>query len=227
MAPKNRAQAGAGARKGKTSRRPVRPKVGQGVPILPIVVASIVGLLAIGMIVWIIYLGRPQPSTNPSVAGIPCDQLEHSQVHYHTGLQIVYNGQVTDLPANAGIQTDSAGNEKCLYWLHVHQADRNVIHIEAPAAHTFTLGQFFAVWNQWSQANGDGARKLDATHVATFTAGPDQKIVTYVDHGDGKGPQIYSGDPSSITLENHEVITIEITPPDVNPPPTFTFPSGL
>jgi len=28
-------------------------------------------------------------------------------------------------------------------------------------------------------------------------------------------------------LKSHEVITIEITPPDVNPPPSFTFPSGL
>jgi hypothetical protein len=228
MAPKSRAQAGAGSRKGKTARRAVRPKSGSGVPILPIVVGSILAALAIAMIVWIIYLGRPTaPSTTPTVAGIPCDHLEHSQVHYHAGLQIIYKGVVTDLPANTGIQTDSAGNVTCYYWLHVHQASPNVIHIESPATKTYTLGQFFAVWNSWSQANGQGPRKLDATHVASITLGSGDKVVTYIDLGDGKGPQVYTGDPSAIVLKSHEVVTIEITPPDVNPPPSFTFPSGL
>jgi hypothetical protein len=228
MAPKSRAQAGAGSRKGKTARRAVRPKSGSGVPILPIVVGSILAVLAIAMVVWIIYLGRPQgPSTTPTVAGIPCDHLEHTQVHYHAALQIIYKGVVTDLPANTGIETDSAGNVTCYYWLHVHQASPNVIHIESPASNTFTLGQFFAVWNSWSQANGQGPRKLDATHVASIALGPGDKVVTYIDLGDGKGPQVYTGDPSSIVLKSHEVISVEITPPDVSPPPSFTFPSGL
>jgi hypothetical protein len=227
VASKSRSQAGTGSRKGKSTRRPVRPKSGAGVPLLPIVVGSILGLLAIAMIVWIIYLGRPQTTQTPTVAGIPCDHLEHTQVHYHAALQIVYNGVVTQLPANTGIETDSAGNVTCYYWLHVHQASPNVIHIESPASDTFTLGQFFAVWNQWSVAHGDGARKLDSTHVASFTVTSGQKIVTYIDLGDGKGSQVYSGDPSSIALKSHEVITIEISPPDVNPPPAFTFPSGL
>jgi hypothetical protein len=227
VASKSRSQAGTGSRKGKSTRRPVRPKSGAGVPLLPIVVGSILGLLAIAMIVWIIYLGRPQTTQTPTVAGIPCDHLEHTQVHYHAALQIVYNGVITQLPANTGIETDSAGNVTCYYWLHVHQASPNVIHIESPASDTFTLGQFFAVWNQWSVAHGDGARKLDSTHVASFTVTSGQKIVTYIDLGDGKGAQVYSGDPSSIPLKSHEVITIEISPPDVNPPPAFTFPSGL
>jgi hypothetical protein len=192
-------------------------------PLLPIVVGSILALLAIGMIVWIIYLGRPQAPQNPTVAGIPCDQLEHTQVHYHAALQIIYNGVVTDLPTNTGIQQDSSGNITCYYWLHVHQQDPNVIHIESPASNVFTVGQFFAVWNQWSVANGQGPRKLDASHVASFVVQPNQKIVTYIDLDDGKGPQVYNGDPSSIPLKSHETITIEITPPDVNPPPTINW----
>ena len=192
-------------------------------PILPIVVGSILAVLAIGMIVWIIYLGRPQPSANPTVAGIPCDQLEHTQVHYHTALQIIYNGVVTDIPANTGIEQDSSGNTTCYYWLHVHPANPNVIHIESPASSTFTLGQFFAVWNSYSVQHGDGTRKLDATHVATFTVGPSQKIVTYVDLDDGKGPQVYNGDPSAIPLKSHETITIVISPPDVSPVPTIDW----
>ena len=227
MASKSRSQAGAGARKGKASRRPIRPKSGTGVPILPIVVGTILAALTIAMIVWIIYLGRPQPSTTPTVAGIPCDHLEHTQVHYHAALQIMYNGVVTQIPANTGIELGSTGNVTCYYWLHVHGNSPNVIHIESPASQTFTLGQFFAVWNTYSVGHGLGPRKLTSTQVATFTLQPGQKIVTYIDLGDGKGAQVYNGDPSAIPLKSHEVITIEISPPDTNPPPSFTFPSGL
>lgn len=224
MASKSRAKAAAG--KGKAGRRtPIRPRSGTGVPLLPVVVGSILGLLAIGMIIAIVYYGRPAPGT-PSVAGIPCDHLEHSQVHYHAALQIVYNGNVVNLPDNAGIQMDSTGaNVSCYYWLHVHAQNKNVIHIESPASQTFTVGQFFDVLNSWSQANGRPAQKLDATHVSTFTIGPDQKIVTYVDLGDGKGAQVHEGDPRAIQLKSHAVVTIEITPPTVTPPPSFDWQS--
>src|ERR1700752_1158453 len=56
LASRSRPQAGAGSRKGKASRRPIRPKSGTGVPLLPIVVASILGVLLIAMIGWVIYL---------------------------------------------------------------------------------------------------------------------------------------------------------------------------
>lgn len=194
---------------------------------MPIVAGVIVVLAAIVMIFFIVKLAQPQASQNPTVAGIPCDQLEHTQVHYHAALQIVYHGTLTNLPANTGIQTDAAGNVTCYYWLHVHQQDANVIHIESPASQTFTLGQFFSVWNQWSTANGGPSERLDATHVATFNVLSSDKIVVYVDLGDGKGPQVYEGDPRNIVLKSHEVITIEVTPPQVNPPPSFTFPAGL
>src|SRR2546421_2802925 len=226
MASKSRAKGAAGS--GKSGRRPqVKSKRGSGVPLLPVVVGAILGVLVIAMIGAIIYFGRPQPGPQ-TVSGIPCDHLEHSQVHYHAALQIVYNGNVVNLPDNAGIQTDSTGpNVTCYYWLHVHAANKNVIHSDSPRRDTFTVGQFFDVMNAWSQANGKPAQKLDATHVSTFTIAPDQKIVTYVDLGDGKGAQLYDGDPRKIQLKSHEVITIEITPPDVKPPPSFTFPSGL
>ena len=194
-------------------------------PLLPVVVGSILGLLVIVMIGAIIYFNRPQPGPS-AVAGIPCDHLEHSQVHYHTGVQIVYHGVVTNIRDNTGIQGDPNA-PTCYYWLHVHSADKNIIHIESPASQTFTLGQFFDVANAWSNANGFGSVKLDPTHVATFTLQPEDKIVVYIDLGDGKGAQPYSGDPRAIVLKSHEVITIEITPPDVSPPPAFTFPSGL
>jgi hypothetical protein len=227
MAPKSRAKAAAGTGKGKAGRRPpVRSKRAE-VPVLPIVVGAIVGVLVIAMIAAIVYFGRPA-ATPQAVSGIKCDQLEHTQVHYHAALQIMYQGNTVNMPDNLGIQTDSTGaNVTCYYWLHVHASQKNIIHIESPASDTFTLGQFFDVWNTWSQANGHAAQKLDSKHVSTFTLGPQDKLTVYIDLGDGKGAQPYAGDPRSIVLKSHEVITVEITPPDVNPPPSFTFPSGL
>jgi hypothetical protein len=227
MAPKNRSRTSSPALRGKSGRRQlVRPKSGSGVPLLPIVVGSILAVLAIAMVAMIVYLNRPGPAPE-TVSGIPCDQLEHTQVHYHSALQIVYQDHVVNLPDNAGIQMDSAGNVSCYYWLHVHAQDKNIIHIESPASQTFTVGQFFDVWNAWSQANGRGPEKLDSTHVSSFTIGPNDKVVTYIDLQDGKGPQVYSGDPRAITLKSHEVITIAINPSATFKPPAFTFPSGL
>jgi len=45
--------------------------------------------------------------------------------------------------------------------------------------------------------------------------------------GDGKGAAPFTGNPRAIVLEVHEVITLEITPPSVNPPPRFTWPPGF
>jgi len=229
MAPKNRSQTATsyGAGKGKGGRRQaIRPKSGSGVPLLPIVVGGILGVLAIAMVVMIIYLNRPAPSPQ-AVAGIPCDQLEHTQVHYHAALQIDYKGVVTNLKDNTGIQRDATGNVSCFYWLHVHAESKNIIHVESPASQTFTLGQFFDVSNAWSQANGYGPQKLDSTHVATFTLGPGDTMKVYIDLGDGKGPTVYTGDPRAIALKSHEVITIAIDPPDGFKPPAFNFPAGL
>ena len=196
-------------------------------PVLPIVVGCILGVLTIAMIALIVINQKPS-QLSPSVSGIPCDQLQHSQVHYHAALQIVYQGAVRNLKDDIGIQMDSTGTAvKCYYWLHVHAADKNIIHIESPATKVFTLGQFMDVWNAWSKANGGDPQRLDATHVSTFTLTGDEQIKVFIDLGDGKGAQPYTGDPRKIPLKSHEVITIEITPPDVTPPPAFTFPSGL
>ena len=215
--------------KGKASRRQVRPKPGSGVPLLPVVAGVVVAVLTIALVATIVWLQRPQASTTPTVAGIPCDHLEHSTAHYHTALQIMYQGQVVNLRDNTGIQTDSAGNQTCLYWLHVHTGQKNVIHIEAPSDQVFTLGQFFDVANQWSNTNGYGPMKLDSAHVATFNLAPGDKIVTYIDLQDGKGPKVFDGDPRTIQLKSHEVVTIEIVPAGgtASTPPSFTFPTGL
>ncbi len=223
MATKTKAPVRAGAGKGGR-RPPVRVKKGNDVPLLPIVVAAILVAFVIGLFIY--YLANNK-STAPTVAaGVPCDQLEHSQVHYHAALQIVYQGNVLPIPANIGISGDPAA-PSCFYWLHVHAANPDVIHIESPANQVFTLGQFFSVWSTWSKAQGGSNEPLDATHVSTLTLTADEKLVVYIDLQDGKGAQVYTGDPKSIPLKPHEVITLEITPPAVTPPPSFTFTSGL
>jgi hypothetical protein len=206
-------------------RPPVKPTRGRDIPLLPIAVGGILLALMIGFIVYVLANNKPTPGP-ATTAGIPCDSLEHTQVHYHAALQIMYQGSVVNLPDNAGIMTDSSGNTTCFYWLHVHANDKNVIHIESPASQTFTLGQFISVWANWAKLNGDAVPSLDATHVTTIALTSGQTLVTYIDLQDGKGPQLFTGDPKSIVLKSHEVITLEITPPLVAKPPAFTFPSG-
>lgn len=159
--------------------------------------------------------------TPASAAGIPCDHLELTQVHYHAALQILYQGKFTPIPANIGRQGNPSA-PVCFYWLHVDQANQDVIHIESPAGRTFTLGDFFSVWSVW----GSSTQPLDTTHVWSFTLTPDQKLVVYVDANDGKGPQLFTGDPKTIVLKAHEVITIEISPPTASPPPVFDWMSA-
>jgi hypothetical protein len=224
---RTKAAAGAAKVKSKSNRRSpvnVRVKKGSDLPILPIAVGAILVALAIGLGVYgYLNSGSGKPV---QAAGIPCDQLEHTQVHYHAALQILYHGNLAPLEGGIGI-SGSETTPTCFYWLHVHSANQNVIHVESPVGQTFTLGQFFTVWNTWSVAKGGPSQPLNTTHVSTFTLTASDKLVVYVDSGDGKGPQLFTGDPKQIVLQNHKVISIEITPPTVAPPPTFTWPSGL
>jgi hypothetical protein len=209
----------------KSSGRRLPPKVKSGpdIPMLPVVVGAILVVLAISFFIY--YFANNKSSTPPSAAGIPCDQLEHTQTHYHAAVQIINLGVLHPIPPNIGIVTDSSGTSvTCYYWLHVHTANTDVIHIESPANDTFNLGQFFAVWSTW----GHQAQPLDATHVsASFSLKPDETLVVYVDANDGKGPQVYTGDPAKIVLKAHEVISLEITNA-ANPatkPPAFNWSS--
>jgi hypothetical protein len=213
----------AGAKAGRRASVKVRPT--RDIPVLPIAVAGVLVALAIGIIIYAVVNNKS--SAPPAVGGIPCDHLEQTQVHYHAAIQIIYQSNVTHIPASIGIQGDPTTATGCYYWLHVHSANPDVIHIESPATRTFTLGNFFSIWNSWASANGLPAARLDATHVANFTLTSDQKLVVYVDANDGKGPQLFTGDPKTIELKPHEVIWLEISPPTVSPPPPFTFTTGL
>jgi hypothetical protein len=157
----------------------------------------------------------------PAAAGIPCEGSEHTQVHFHLVLQILDRGTLVPLPPGTGI-IGSPFSPTCWYWLHVHPGTQDVIHIEAPNGHTFTLGDFFSVWSAWSGTN----QALDVAHVSTLTVGAGQELLAFVDAADGKGALPFTGDPKSIVLTPHQVITLEISPP-TTAPPVFKWPAGL
>src|SRR5258708_13078227 len=97
MATKTKAPVRAGA--GKGSRRPpVRVKKGNDVPLLPIAVAAILVAFVIGLFIY--YLANNK-STAPTVpAGVPCDHLHHSQVHYHPAPPIPSHATPLPIPPN-------------------------------------------------------------------------------------------------------------------------------
>lgn len=197
-----------------SGRRPgPPPRKTQRLPVLPIATGLV--LLAIVVVIAIAYRQATVNTTSvgATISGITCDTGEHvagGDHHYHAHLEILYQGNEITVPAQTGIPADAV--TPCIYWLHTHDST-GVIHIEVPAAkdHGFTLGQFFDIWGQ----------KLSPTQVGTFKADASNQIKIWVDG------QPYTGNPRNIVLKAHEQIVIEVGPPFVDPPPTFTFPSGL
>ena len=181
---------------------------------LPIAVGLV--LLAVMVVVVIAYRATTTNTTavGASIDGVSCDTGEHisttSDHHYHAHVEILYQGQEVSIPGQTGIPVNAV--QSCFYWLHTHDTS-GVIHIEAPANKDkgFTLGQFFDIWGQ----------KLSPTQVTTFKISDAQPLKMWVNG------QPYTGDPRSIVLHNHDQIVLEIGPTLVDPPPAYTFPSGL
>jgi hypothetical protein len=160
--------------------------------------------------------GSPAPTSAAPTGPIPCDQLEHTQVHYHIVLRIFNQGNPVAIPTGLG-RTAS-----CFFWLHMHTGEPGLIHVESPNDRIFTLGDFFTVWGEWSGQ----PQPLDSTHVSSITLTADQRLLVYVDRADGAGPVAFPGDPKAIVLRSHEIITLVISPPAVNPAGS-PFPSGF
>jgi hypothetical protein len=151
-----------------------------------------------------------------SASAVPCDGLEHTQVHYHAAIQILNQGQAVTIPTAVG------RTSHCYYWLHMHTGEPGIIHVESPSAREFTLGDFFRVWAAWS----GGPERLDSRHVSSLTLSEAEKLVVFI-APDGGAPRAFAGDPASIVLKEREVVTLEISPPAVSPPPQFEWPDGF
>jgi len=201
--------------------QPQRAGPRTGMLVALIATGAVVVLVAASVLTYAVVTGlnnvQKVTSSSTAAGGIPCDLLEHTQVHYHAALQILNAGAPVDIPTDIGRRLG------CYYWLHMHDFEPGIIHIEAPLGRAFTLGDFFAVWSAWSGQ----PQPLDATHVGSIALTGAESLVAFIDLGDGSGPQTYGGDPRTIVLQQREVITLEISPPSVSPPPTFDWPSGF
>jgi hypothetical protein len=167
-------------------------------------IAVIVGIVvAAGLIVGFVALGSkkaPGPNTPLAFpapvgaevktavesAGLQVLGQEMLQYHIHSHLQVSDNGKNVTVPAFIGIQQGVG-----LSPLHTHD-NSGIIHVESATKGDYTLGQFFKEWNVPLSQNCIGTKCADATH--------DLKV--YVDG------QPFTGDPTTITLANHEDISI-------------------
>jgi hypothetical protein len=144
------------------------------------------------------------------VDGIQCETSEELLFHIHAHLAIYVNGQPALLPGGIGIgpplstQNGFVVGGSCFSWLHTHD-QTGVIHIESPIQRTFTLGNFFDVWGLPLSASAVGP-----------AAGPVHAFL------DG---QPVSGDPTTIPLNAHAVVQLDVVDPVVAAQP-FTFPAG-
>jgi hypothetical protein len=125
--------------------------------------------------------------------------------HIHQHLVILDHGKPVAIPPDVGRPIFTP----CLYWLHTHTPD-GIIHVESPNFRAFTLGDFFAIWDEpLTRANVAGAKPHAGEHVAVWVDG-----------------HAYDGDPRTIGLTQHLDVTIEVGPPYTKPAP-FTNWQGL
>jgi hypothetical protein len=149
------------------------------------------------------------------IDGIPCQTTEKLTYHVHAHLTLFANGKAYQVPYGIGIGPPLAGQQtsagpfvtsgSCIMWMHTHASD-GIIHMEAPTARGFTLGEFMDIWGL----------KLTSKQV-----GPHSGTVTAF--YDGKQ---WKGDPRNIPLANRTEVQLDVGSPVV-PPEHITFPPGL
>jgi hypothetical protein len=163
------------------------------------------GAVLVALVVALVLATRTQAA--PTIDGVQCNQLEGSVTHIHQHLAIFDRGKAVAVPAGIGTR-EANTSSPCLFWLHTHAGD-GVIHVESPTKDAFTLGQFFDIWGQ----------PLSRTKVTTLKADATHQIRAYVNG------RLFRGDPRTIPLTAHALITLEAGPPWVTPQP-YTFPQG-
>ncbi len=154
---------------------------------------GLVACFGLGLI-FLLQLHSPGALNPAPVNQISCDRGEQLAFHIHAHLSIFLNGQAVTVPSAIGIASGG-----CLYWLHTHTPD-GIIHMEAPHAQSFVLGDFLNIWKQqFSQFNYPAV--LDrTTGWQTFVDG---KAVT--------------GNFREIPLKAHILITLAYHSPGVQP----------
>lgn len=160
------------------------------------------------------------PATGETRDSMPCYSLVSGSeppvtAHYHAYLEMYVNGTQFNVPANTGIPAATTGTQ-CIYPLHVHPGENDIIHIETQQANTvYTLGAFFDIWGQPLSATQASSYKADATHKLVFE---------YFDEN-GKLHK-WSGNPLNLPLKAHYTVVILYNSPNVTPT-AFTGWNGL
>jgi hypothetical protein len=155
------------------------------------------------------------PAPGHSVDGISAAAAEQLQFHIHAHLTIFVAGAPRQIPYGIGIapplevestpQGRFAGRGAAFFWLHTHAAD-GIIHIESPIERTYTLGNFFDIWNE---------------PLGPEEVGPETGRVTAFFNG-----RHYLGNPRDIPLIPHAQIQLDVGKPLVTPE-SIRFPLGL
>jgi hypothetical protein len=131
-------------------------------------------------------------------AGLDMLGEEGQVLHIHVHLDVFVNGTPVSVPPEIGI--DVAAQR--ISPLHTHD-DTGVIHVESPVVRDFTLGQFFAEWQQ------------------PLTANPAGPTSVYLD---GKP---YSGYPAALVLRAHQEIAVVYGTAPARIPLDYSFAEGL
>jgi len=160
--------------------------------IIPVIIVAAVAIIA-GAILY-------QPPTAAAISGVECHTAEQLNYHVHSHLDIFVNGVQEQIPSNIGILSSPS----CLYWLHTHTND-GIIHVEAPEARQFTLGQFLDIWKQTSNS------------TALFNSVSNMSVTAYANG------EKFEGDYRTIPIESlKEIVLVYGTPPE-NIPSGYDF----
>ena len=132
-------------------------------------------------------------------AGLVLSTSETLTVHYHSHLDVIIDGKSTPVPGGLGINQNADGSlpphgSPGIASLHTHSAD-GVLHVEAPAAATFTLGQVFAEWNV----------ALDRGRVGSYSTSKGDAVAVLTN-----GVR-YLGDPRTVVLKSLQSVVVLVT----------------
>ncbi len=164
------------------------------------------GLVALGLIAFA-FRSTLSGSGNAVavIDGVQCNTTEQLVYHIHAHLTVYDAGKLVTIPAGIGIDQ----KDKCIYWLHTHDTS-GVIHVESPTEKQYVLKNFLDIWGQVAGPTSFLTHVIAASH----------SVRAYV------GSSLYSGDPGTIVLTPHKVITLEYGPPWVTPASSYSFPAG-
>ncbi len=193
------------ARRAAQRRQPQRPGPAGGKGPNWALMGALGAILAAIVIFAIVFAKQSNATPNMtanSVDGIGCNANMTVGYHVHPHITVLIKGKPFQFSQDVGHYYD----HDCLFWMHKHQDENGLIHLESPAPVKPTLKAFFDISRLTFGAQG----------VPNITPGPSEQRKVWVNM------KPYSGDPLTIPLVQHTDITIEIGPP-FSPPRKFPF----